>query len=194
MAAKYDMEDRVKIAKIIVQAVRSQIEETIAHSREKAALDYGCGTGLIGLGLTDLFASMLFVDASEPMLEQINRKIDAAGVSGAGTLCCDFTQVVPPGLRVDCVIMSQVLLHIRDSRSILDRLHGMLNEDGHLIIVDFDKNAAITSELVHNGFDQVELTALLKDIGFTTVSAHTFYHGKAMFMKEDASLFVMNAH
>ncbi len=160
MAQQYDTEDRVNIAKIIVQAVRSELKDT----NGKTALDYGCGTGLVGFGLTDLFASMLFVDASEQMIEHVNRKIRAEHISGVSTLCCDF-------LKKRLVICSLIMLSslrfcciLKNSRLILDRLYSLLKKDGHLIIVDFDKNEAISSDLVHNGFNQEELKGLLLDM------------------------------
>lgn len=189
MACQYDTEDRVNIAKIIVQAIRSELADT----KEKAALDYGCGTGLVGLGLIDLFASMLFVDASPQMIEQVKRKIENGVVQSAGTLCCDFSEEMLPNVQTDFVIMSQVLLHIKDSRFILTRLYEVLKKGGHLIIVDFDKNECIRSDQVHNGFEQGELIRLVRQIGFASADAHTFYRGQRIFMNQDASLFILNA-
>jgi ubiquinone/menaquinone biosynthesis C-methylase UbiE len=148
MASRYDTEDRVNMAKIIVQAVRSELVDT----KGKTALDYGCGTGLVGFGLIDLFQSMLLVDASTQMIEQVKRKIENGRFESASTLCSDFL-VEAPTIQVDYVIMSQVLLHIKDSRFILTRLYGILKKDGHLIIVDFDKNENIISDKVHPGFE-----------------------------------------
>ena len=189
MASRYDTEERVNIAKIIVQAVRSELKDT----KEKTALDYGCGTGLIGLGLTDLFQSMLFVDPSAQMIDQVNRKIKSGHIECVRTWCCDFIEEVPITLQVDYAIMSQVVLHIKNSRLILTKLYNVLKEEGHLLIVDFDKNESITSDKVHNGFEQTELIELLKQIGFSSASAHTFYRGKEIFMNKDASLFILNA-
>lgn len=189
MASRYDTVDRVNIAKIIVQAVRSELKDT----KEKTALDYGCGTGLIGLELTDLFKSMLFVDPSYQMIEQVNQKIETGHIECARTLCCDFLEEVPNTLQVDYIIMSQVLLHIKNSHLILTKLYNVLKEGGHLLVVDFDKNENIISDKIHNGFNQKELIELLKQIGFASATAHNFYHGEEIFMNKDASLFILNA-
>lgn len=189
MAKRYDTEDRVKIANIIVQAIRLGLNNT----KEKTALDYGCGTGLIGLGLTDMFQSVLFVDPSVQMLEQVNQKIKTGHIECAKTLCCDFLEEVPSTLQVDYIIMSQVLLHIKNSRLILTRLYSTLNAGGHLFVVDFDKNETIISDRVYNGFVQGELIELLKQIGFTSAAARTFHYGNAIFMNQDGSLFILDA-
>lgn len=86
MAGQYDTEDRVNIAKIIVQAVRSELVDT----KGKTALDYGCGTGLVGFGLIDIFQSMLFVDASPQMIEQVKRKIENGQFKSASALSSWF--------------------------------------------------------------------------------------------------------
>lgn len=189
IADRYDTNDRIDVANIILQAVRAELKDT----KGKSALDYGCGTGLIGLGLTDLFQSTLLVDPSAQMLEQVKQKIETEHIDCASTMCCDFLEQVPSGLHADYVIMSQVLLHIKNSRLILSRLYDVLKKGGHLLIIDFDKNPNITSELVHNGFEQKELIQLLKEIGFSSVKARTFYKGKRIFMNTDASMFILNA-
>lgn len=189
IASRYDTDSRIDVANIIIQVVRSELKET----KEKTALDYGCGTGLIGLGLTDQFKSILFVDPSAQMIDQVNRKIEFGQIERASTLCCDFLEQVPNELQVDYVILSQVLLHIKNSRSILAGLYDVLKKDGHLLVIDFDKNESIISDQVHNGFEQKELIKLLKEIGFSSASSRTFYHGKGIFMNKDASMFILNA-
>ena len=152
-----------------------------------------CGTGLVGFGLIDLFSSMLFVDASPQMIEQVKRKIENGHIESASTLCCDFSVELPHTLQVDYVIMSQVLLHITDSHLILTTLFDILKKDGHMIVVDFDKNESRISDKVHNGFEQKELIRLLKQVGFASAGAHTFYRGQRIFMNKDVSLFILDA-
>ncbi len=188
MACRYDTEERVHNAKIIAQAIRAELTDT----KQRTALDYGCGTGLVGLALIDLFSFMTLVDASLKMVEQVRLKIEGARIENASALCADFLQE-PPQVQADYVLVSQVLLHIRDTRAILTRLFDAVNPGGHLIVVDFDRNESIVSDRVHPGFDQAALTGLLKEIGFASAAAHTFYHGQQIFMKQDASMFILDA-
>lgn len=188
MANRYDTEERIKIAQIIVKEIRSGLADT----KGKTALDYGCGTGLIGLGLIDLFSSVIFADASPQMIEQVKQKIRDGRIETAAILCCDFIEA-PPTIQVDYVIMSQVLLHIKDTGLILSRVFDAIKQSGHLIIVDFDKNERITNDKVYNGFEQKELVCLAKQIGFSSADSHTFYRGQKILMNEDASMFILNA-
>ena len=188
IAKQYDTEERVKVAEIIADEIRTHISD----AGEKSAMDYGCGTGVIGLALMDIFQSMMFVDTSPNMITEVQKKIKAARIQTADTLCCDFTLESPPSMQVDYVLLSQVLLHVKDVPLILSRLYGILNKGGHLIIVDFNEESDIVSDKIHNGFVQDELRQMLVEIGFESVSSHTFYHGEKILMNQDASMFMMD--
>lgn len=89
--------------------------------------------------------------------------------------------------------MSQVLLHINDVKLVLSRLYDVLNVGGHLIIVDFNRNEEVASDMVHNGFDQVELIDLMTKVGFKEIQSKTFYTGSKIFMNHGASLFILDS-
>lgn len=73
--------------------------------------------------------------------------------------------------------MAQVLLHINDVELVLSRLFDVLNEGGHLLIVDFNKNEKKVSDIVHNGFNQAKLTDIMTKIGYRDIQSKTFYNG-----------------
>lgn len=189
-AAKvYDTPERIRVANIIAGEIRRELTDT----QYRCGMDYGCGTGLVGLALMDLFDALLFVDTAPQMIEQVQEKLQRTGVKGAQTMSGDFCAEVPAGIGVDCIFMSQVLLHVKEYKTLLPRLYDMLNPRGGLIIVDFDKNEKVNSDLVHNSFVQAELSALLTQLGFSSVISRTFYHGEKIFMNQDASIFLMHA-
>lgn len=189
MATRYDTAERAWVADIIAQKFR----ENLAGCEGKTAVDYGCGTGLVGLQLAGCFASLLMVDASAPMVEQVRHKIEKEHLKNVKTLYADFAADAPAGLSADVIFMAQVLLHIRDTEGILQKLHSLLRPNGRLLVVDFDKKESIQDDRVHNGFLQADLIGLAKRCGFQKVRAETFYRGKRMFMNQDASLFFLEA-
>ena len=89
--------------------------------------------------------------------------------------------------------MVQVLLHISDVELVLSRLYQVLKEGGHLLIVDFDQNEKVVSEMVHSGFDQAKLTDRMTKIGYKGIQSKTFYTGSKIFMGQDASLFILDS-
>ncbi|MDI7741871.1 methyltransferase domain-containing protein [Lysinibacillus fusiformis] len=185
MAKRYDTEDRIELANIIVKEVRPQLQ----NSKTKTLIDYGSGTGLISLELTDLVDSALLVDSSNQMLEVAQAKISHKEIDNAKVLYSDFTQETPE-LKADIVLVSLVLLHIPDTTKILRELYNILNDDGKLIIIDFDKNDKINHPMVHNGFEHNELKQKLQEVGFAATTIETFHHGNRIFMNQDASMFI----
>ncbi|QTH42728.1 class I SAM-dependent methyltransferase [Cohnella sp. LGH] len=189
IANTYDTPERILIAKVSSDAIR----EYVFDAKGKKAVDFGCGTGLVGMSLIDEFQSVLFLDTSPSMIQQIKQKIADRHIPNADTLCFDFEQEGLSELRADYIFMAQVLLHIPDIEFVLSRLFEVLNEGGHLLIVDFNKNENIVSDLVHNGFNQDELTAKMTKIGYRDVQSKTFHHGSRIFMGQDASMFILDA-
>jgi ubiquinone/menaquinone biosynthesis C-methylase UbiE len=185
MAKRYDTDERMELAKVIVKEVKTELQDCEANS----LIDYGSGTGLVSLELADLVDSVLLVDSSEQMMEVAKAKISYKGISNAKVLYSDFTQETPE-FKADIVLMSLVLLHIPDTKKILQEMHKILNDGGKLIIVDFDKNDQISHPKVHNGFSHEELGERLSQAGFTSNKMRTFYHGNRIFMNQDASMFI----
>jgi len=188
MARRYDTEERIELAKVIVKEVRPQLR----NSKSKSLIDYGSGTGLISLELSDLVDSILLVDSSKQMLEVAKAKISHTGKTNSKVLYSDFTQETPE-LKADIILMSLVLLHIPDTKKILQELFNILNNDGKLIIIDFDKNDKINHPKVHNGFSHEELKKILSEVGFKSIEIKTFFHGNRIFMNQDASMFISSS-
>ncbi|OEH85156.1 methyltransferase type 12 [Desulfuribacillus stibiiarsenatis] len=185
----YDTPERVHIAKVSTDAIKN----LLVNTRDKDAIDFGCGTGLVGMDLLDKFRSILFLDTSQNMLHIVNKKISDANAQNASSLCLDLETSINLDNSADYIFMAQVLLHIRDYTSVLSKLYNILNHEGHLLLVDFNKNENVVSDLVHNGFDQEQLKAIMLEIGFKDVQTETFYTGSKLFMGQDASMFIIDA-
>jgi ubiquinone/menaquinone biosynthesis C-methylase UbiE len=147
----------------------------------------------VGMNLLNEFNSILFLDTSQNMINQIKQKIADFNIRNVDTLCFDFEKEGQSDLHADYIFMAQVLLHINDVELILSRLYDVLNVGGHLLIVDFNKNEEIASDMVHNGFDQVKLTDIMTKIGYKDIQSKTFYTGSKIFMGHDASMFVLDS-
>ncbi|MCM3627735.1 class I SAM-dependent methyltransferase [Paenibacillus glycanilyticus] len=189
IANSYDTPERIHIAQVSSDAIRGYLVD----AKSKNAIDFGCGTGLVGMNLLNEFNSVLFLDTSPNMINQIRQKITDLRLQNADTLCFDFEREGLTDLRTDYIFMAQVLLHIPDAELVLTRLFDVLNDGGHLLIVDFNKNEKVVSDLVHNGFDQAELTEMMTKIGYGNIQSKTFYQASVIFMGQDASMFILDA-
>ncbi|MCR6105866.1 class I SAM-dependent methyltransferase [Salipaludibacillus agaradhaerens] len=189
IANTYDTPDRMKIAEVSSDAIR----QYLVDAKSKKAIDFGCGTGLVGMNLLNEFDSLLFLDTSPNMINQIKQKITDVTSQNADTLCFDIEKENLSGVHADYVFMAQVLLHIEDVELVLSRLFHVINEGGHLLIVDFNKNVNIVSDMVHNGFNPEELTDIMTKIGYQGIQFKTIYTGSKIFMGHDASMFILDA-
>lgn len=188
MAKRYDTVERLELAKVIVQAVRPELQ----NSKSKSLMDYGSGTGLISLELSDLVDSILLVDSSKQMLEVAKAKISQKEITNSKVLYSDFSKETSE-FKVDIVLISLVLLHIPDTKKILQELFNTLNGGGKLIIIDFDKNDKVNHPKVHNGFSHKEMQKSLSEVGFKSIEMKTFHHGNRIFVNEDASMFISSS-
>lgn len=189
IANMYDTPERIQIAKVSSDAIRNFLVET----NSKNAIDFGCGTGLVGMNLLNEFKSMLFLDTSQNMINQIKQKITNYNIQNVDTLCFDIEKDSLSDIHADYIFMAQVLLHIHDVKLVLSRLFDALNEGGHLLIVDFNKNEKIVSDIVHNGFNPEELSNIMTEIGYRDIQFKTFYTGSKIFMGHDASMFILDS-
>ncbi|NJP39054.1 class I SAM-dependent methyltransferase [Alkalicoccus luteus] len=185
VARRYDTEERKQLAAVIAERVKLELFD----STDKALLDYGGGTGLVSLELTDLVQQLTIADASEQMLKLAQAKIAERKLSNATVLYADFVQE-DPGVSADIVLISLVLLHIPDTEGILQAIAHVLRETGRLIIVDFNENERVHHPALHSGFDQKKLEQILQKAGFSAIQFETFYEGEGIFMKQDASMFI----
>ncbi len=188
MAKRYDTEDRIELAKVITKEVKLELQ----NSKSKSLLDYGGGTGLISLELSDLVESVLLVDSSKQMLDIAETKITNKKIKNARVLQADFTEETPE-IKADIILMSLVLLHIPDTQKIIKELFNTLNNNGKLIIIDFDKNINVSHPKIHNGFSHDEMNKRLSQVGFKSNEIKTFYYGKRIFAKQDASMFISSS-
>lgn len=185
MAKKYDNEQRIGLANIVASEIRGNIND----SEDKTLLDYGCGTGLVGLQFSTDFKKVIFSDISEEMLKVVDSKIKMSNINNAETKATNFLSNV----KANTIIVSLVLLHVPEYQELIKELSERLNDQGQLIIVDFDKNETIQHDKVHNGFTREEMHIALNDAGLNNIEIKTFYHGEKVFMNKDASMFIASS-
>lgn len=197
MAHQYDTADRIVNAKLSADMIREAFDAK--EAKGKNAMDFGCGTGLVGLSLLDVFDSMTFLDTSSNMLEIVAKKVEA-NMDGASSdqnriklLCVDLEADNAIEGSWDVIFMVQVLLHVSDPMALLAKLYRHISPSGKLIIIDFDENEAVKSDLVHAGFNQTVLAKGLEQLGFKGITSKTFYEADNLFMKQRASQFIMVA-
>ncbi|MCW7460731.1 class I SAM-dependent methyltransferase [Leptospira limi] len=188
MANQYDTDDRIQLAKCILD----QLGPFLQNTNENSLLDFGCGTGLLGIPLCSHYKNVMLCDNSSSMLEVANFKINSQGIKNAKTMS-PSDLALDKSFLVDNILLSLVLLHIPDTQSILKFPYDHLKPNGKLLIVDFCKNEKVSHPKIHTGFKLEDLESILTTIGYQTVSSNVILEEKKVFMNHDASLFLLIA-
>ncbi|MER2225439.1 MAG: methyltransferase [Carnobacterium sp.] len=188
LAAKYDTAKNKDMAKRSTDAIRSLLDK----NHTKTAIDFGCGTGNVGLDLLEDFESMLFVDASPAMIEQVEKKLTDIDTKKASVLCLDIEKDGHLPYKADTIILSLVLHHISDSLKLLTKLYDAVNEDGQLLIIEMEKLEKTSSGHGH-GIDRAVLIADLSEIGFQNIQSDIFYDAEKENDEQETSRFILSA-
>jgi len=156
--------------------IAEAIRKAVPLRRDMSALDYGCGTGLLSFPLKDELGAILMADSSGGMLDVVNEKIAAQGVTNMTTLKLDLLADPPPEQNFDLIVTSMTLHHVPDTDHILRVFHDRLKPGGTLCIVDLDKEDGSFHgpEIdVHHGFDQADLSRRAAQAGFSDMQFQT---------------------
>ena len=161
-------------------AVAEAIRAALPLNPAIAALEYGCGTGLLSFALQPFLGPITLADSSLGMLSVLAAKIVAVGVANMTPLRLDLCSDPLPAARFDLIYTLMTLHHIQDTAIILSSFHALLNPGGHLCIADLDKeDGSFHSHQPdfdgHNGFDRQALSKLLARYGFTNVHFSTCF-------------------
>ncbi|MCC7493207.1 MAG: class I SAM-dependent methyltransferase [Fimbriimonadaceae bacterium] len=156
------------------QAIAAAIAARVPLQPAWQALDYGAGTGLLGLALRPHVGQVQAVDTSADMLEVLRQKVAAADLSGVEAVQADLHEGPWPGGPVDLVVSAMTLHHLRDVPLVLGRLVAALRPGGWIAVADLDRedgsfHGPEASDVYHLGFDRAAVAQWLTAAGCTAV-------------------------
>lgn len=170
-SAQWDMNTaRLNMAENIVKAIVCRIHPDTSMR----VLDYGCGSGLITLGLAGRVGSITGVDSSRGMLDLLEAKLINSNIKNVTVLQGSALDGVLNDLEpFDLVVSNMVLHHIEDPASFIKTLFRVLKCGGRLAISDLCEEDGSFHEdkqgVYHNGFNPETLIKFAVDAGFTSV-------------------------
>ena len=162
-------------AEDVAAAIRRRVDLTPAT----AALDYGCGTGLLGFALRHDVGTIDLADSSQGMLDAVAAKIAATGAAGMRPLRYDIvTDPLPPS-RYDLVVSAMTLHHLPDTEAALRTFAALLRDEAAVLcLADLDAEDGSfhsgRSDL-HHGFDRDLLRVQAGRAGFGSVDFETVH-------------------
>jgi ubiquinone/menaquinone biosynthesis C-methylase UbiE len=169
---------KVERARVVAEAIRNALPLT----SEMTALEYGCGTGLLSFALQSDLGQITLADTSQGMLDVLNEKISAAGVTNMRPLMLDLASDPLPAECFHLTYSLMTLHHIQDTEAILMKFHALLEPGGYLCIADLDKEDGSfhtdgTTDM-HKGFERPILQKQVEAAGFGEIRFSTAYKMK----------------
>jgi ubiquinone/menaquinone biosynthesis C-methylase UbiE len=153
--------------------VAAAISKEISLSKDMAALDFGCGTGLLTLNLQPLVKTIIGADSSPGMLAVLEEKIKEQGLTNIRTALVDFEKGDRIADTFDLIACNMVLHHVPDTIALFRLWHEMLLPGGRLCLSDLDtEDGSFHSDktgVFHFGFDREDLNKQLHSAGFSEV-------------------------
>lgn len=173
-AAKWDEDPRrVKVAEDVVEAIRAEVPLNPGMS----ALDYGCGSGLVTLGLQPFVQRITGADSSRGMLDVLKGKLQARGIANVETKFIDLEQQERLEESYDLIVSSMTMHHVEDVGALIVSLTQQLNPGGWLALADLEKEDGSFHEdptgVLHHGFDRDYLRSEFEKSGLADVRVVT---------------------
>lgn len=159
------------------EATAKKIKE-VDFPSTKRLVDYGSGTGLLGVQLLDTFSQVILADSSHQMLEVAKEKITAGNIKNIETQCVETLSEVTT--THSAIVTLMTLHHIDNVDKFFSEAFDKLEQDGILIVADlykedgsFHKHSPKYSG--HNGFDIDNLATMVKKAGFDVLSVERYF-------------------
>lgn len=174
-AADWDKKKRrVQLAQDVVSAI-------IKHVKPEKGIDiadFGTGTGLIMLGLSEYGKTMTGYDTSQGMMDVLMEKAKEAGLDNIKTEVLDIDTDDFPEESFDLVTCSMVIHHMDDPSPFICKAYKSLRKGGSLCISDLIETEipfhdVPQADVKHNGFTKEQMIEGYKKCGFTDITIET---------------------
>jgi cyclopropane fatty-acyl-phospholipid synthase-like methyltransferase len=144
-----DLPRRVNLAKSVVKNILSYLKG------DETVLDFGCGSGLVGLNIAPFVKKVIGVDTSKKMVEKFNEKAKKLNLNAKAYV----KSIFEINEKFDVVISSMTLHHIKDINKLNDKLSQITNKVflADLVKEDGSFHTRGNEDVEHFGFEEEEL-------------------------------------
>lgn len=176
IAKDWDKSDfRLSLAKNITD----KILDSVALSKDDVVMDFGCGTGLVGLNIAPFVKKLIGADLSSNMLESFKSKAQTGNLSNVEATQLEVDSDLSH-LKLDAIVSAMALHHIENPSKQFERFASAIKSGGVLAIADLALEDGSFHEnnngVYHFGFSEAEFESFFVENGFekpTIVVAHT---------------------
>ena len=144
-----DLPRRVELAKAVVKNISPYL------NKDEKILEFGCGSGLVGLNIAPFVKKLTGIDTSSKMVEKFNEKAKNLNINAKA-----YTQdIFDVEKKYDVVISSMTMHHIKNISKLNDKLSQITNKVflADLVKEDGSFHTRGNKDVEHFGFDIKEL-------------------------------------
>jgi 2-polyprenyl-3-methyl-5-hydroxy-6-metoxy-1,4-benzoquinol methylase len=175
--------DKGDMRQNIAHGVFQMIVSRISLLNNMNIMDFGAGTGLLSFKIAPMVKSVVGVDLSEKMLEQLEGKNTPE--LNVTPICHDILSISLEQ-QFHGIVSSMAMHHVEDTPKLFRAFHTHLKRDGFIAIADLEAEDGTFhthgNEGVHHfGFERDTLRETIEKAGFEHVRFHNAYTVK----KED---------
>jgi len=157
-----------------------KITEIIPLKPTDTVMDFGCGTGLVGLQFTPYVDKIIMADNSAAMLAVLQEKITSLAIepSKFEILSAPIKQF--SNSEIDVVVSLMTFHHIEKPEVEINELYQKIKPGGYIAIGDLvtEDGNFHEEKVAHNGFDPQILINYLQVAGFKLIFNDIFNHLK----------------
>jgi ubiquinone/menaquinone biosynthesis C-methylase UbiE len=170
-AGSWDNPQRTAMADVFVK----EIQKNIKIEKDFEILEFGCGTGSVGLSFTDAVKKIRMVDDSESMLAILKEKITLNNIPNVEIFHGSIEDYKTE--PVDLIFSSMAFHHVSDITNTISTFHKILLNSGYVVISDLKKEDGsfhAPDVVPHNGFDLEELRDIFVKCGFSVNKIYVY--------------------
>ncbi len=176
-AADWDSPTKVLMSEKFVETMSKHIN----FSDSSKVMDFGCGTGLVGLQVVDRVNSIIMLDSSKSMTDKLKEKLSIALQNGEETP--DKVTVITGSIDkynncdLDVIFSLMALHHIEDIQATMEQFSKIIKPGGVLVIGDLmEEDGSFHGEEVvpHNGFNIEQLAKQIENSGLDIVITYPY--------------------
>lgn len=149
--------------------ITSQIIKNIPLQSSHTVMDFGCGTGLVGLNIAPLVGKLVGADLSSEMLKNFKAKAEGQQLGNVEILELDADSHLGEG-EYDAIVSAMTVHHIEKPSELFARFAHATKSGGYLGVADLAKeDGSFHSDntgVHHYGFSPEELTEFFTQNGF----------------------------
>jgi len=150
------------------QDIANKIKKNISLKKDMHLIDFGAGTGLLLEQILPKVKKITAIDISPSMIEVLRDK----KLKNVEILKLDLIKE-SLDIKVDGIISSMTMHHIKDIEAMFKKFYSMLNSGGFIAIADLDKEDgsfhSVDTGVEHFGFDREEFINFAKEAGFKNI-------------------------